>query len=274
MKKIEFLTVNDVIEIHNILTQDALDSEDPISPPGVKDFNLLESAVFRQWSGYGDYLKYDNPILNAASLCYGICCNHSLHNGNKRTALVTMLCHLDKNGFTFQNELSQDKLYSFMLKVAKHTVSGNRRKKKQHNESDIEIYAMAKWINRYTRKIQIGERSLSYNELERILKNHNIYFENPKDNKIDLIRKTIEKTTVKRIFSKNIETEKLVEDKIANIPYWPGRPVGRGLVKSIRKQAGLTSKDGVDSAQFYGNETIPEEYIQKYKKTLRRLAKT
>lgn len=270
MPNIETLTVEDVIEIHERLVVDAANSDDPISPPGVKNQGLLESAVARQYAGFGGQLKYDDPIANAASLCYGICSNHPLHNGNKRTALVALLCHLDKNGLTFNNRTSQDNLYSFMLNIASHKIAPKKKIKRSHDQSDAEVEAMSDWIRKKSRKIEKGERSVSYPELERILRQHDVYFENQKNNYVDVIRYTNEKRR-KGLFGKE---EVRVARKVANIPYWPGRTVGKNLVKSIRKQAGLTHNDGVDSALFYGTETPPDDFIQKYKKVLSKLAKT
>ncbi|EKO3782299.1 hypothetical protein V9R59_000615 [Vibrio harveyi] len=73
--------------------------------------------------------------------------------------------------------------------------------------------------------------------------------------------------------------DRIVEDtrKIANIPYFPNRTVGKTLVKSIRKQANLTHLThhyGVDSSIFYGQEATPDDFIQKYKGVLSKLAKT
>jgi hypothetical protein len=42
--------------------------------------SLLGSAVSRQESGYGSLLKYHDPILNAATLLYGLCNDHQFHN--------------------------------------------------------------------------------------------------------------------------------------------------------------------------------------------------
>ncbi|MDN7125059.1 type II toxin-antitoxin system death-on-curing family toxin [Pseudidiomarina sp. 1APP75-32.1] len=269
MSKIETLTMEEVIWIHERLTADALASDDPISPPGVKDMGLLESAIYRQRAGYGSFLKYDTPISNAASLCFGICNNHALHNGNKRTALVSLICHLDKNGYTFTDRASQQSLYSFMLRVAGHQLLTKKRKGKAI--ADDEVKAMTEWLAKKTRKVQKGEKSISYNELERVLKEHDVYFENHKSNYVDVVKYS-NISRRKGIFGKK-ETVR-VGEKVAHIPYWPGRPVGKGLVKSIRRQAGLTHEHGVDSTLFYGNETLPDEFIQRYKKVLRKLAKT
>ena len=270
MADINLLSKEDVIKIHERLALDAENSSDPISPPGIKDEGLLESAIHRQHVGYGGKLKYDDPLSNAATLCYGVCCNHPLHNGNKRTALVSLLCHLDKNGLTFNGGVSQEELYSFMVKVAGHKLAVKKFAKKVSDKSDAEVLSMSEWIRKRTRKIQKGERSLSYSELEKVLKDHDVLFENTKGNYADLVKYwwVIKR---KNIFKKESVWE---GEKVANIPYFPGRTVGKLLVKSIRKQAGLTHEDGVDSAIFYGNETTPDDFIQRYRGTLNKLAKT
>jgi death-on-curing family protein len=270
LSNIELLSKEDIVEIHNRLVTDAAKSDDPISPPGIKNEGLLESAVSRQNVGFGGQLKYNDPISNAASLCYGVCCNHPLHNGNKRTALVSLLCHLDKNGFTFNSRTNQDNLYSFMLNVAGHKLVPKKKLNKGHDQSDLEVTAMTDWVRKRTRRIEKGERSVTYPELEKILKQHDVYFENQKGNYIDVIKYSTEKRKKGWFSSEKVR----VSNKVANVPYWPGRTVGKNLVKSIRKQAGLTHNQGVDSTLFYGNETTPDDFIQKYKKVLSKLAKT
>lgn len=270
MSSIAFLTSEDVIQIHDRLTIDAIESEDPISPPGIKDKNLLESAVSRQHSGYGDYLKYSSPESSAATLCYGICCNHPLHNGNKRTALVAMLCHLDKNGITFNDEVSQDYLYNFMLKVAGHKLIPKKKLKTVIDRVDAEVEFMTKWIKKRTRKISKGERPISYKEFEKRLKQYDVTFENHKGNYVDVF-KTKHVKIRKGLFGSEYVEKKI---KVANIPYWPNRSVGRTLIKSVRKKAKLTPEYGIDSLQFYRGESTPDDFIIKYKKTLNKLAKT
>jgi death-on-curing protein len=75
-------------------------SNDPVDTPGPRDFGLLESAIARQQTGARHVLKYDTLYSNAATLTFGLCCNHPFHNGNKRTALISMIAHLEKNGHT------------------------------------------------------------------------------------------------------------------------------------------------------------------------------
>ncbi len=84
-----------------MLCKDFAPSSDPIFPPGVKSEALLESAVNRQQSGWGDYFHTTIPSV-MPTLTYGICSNHPFHNGNKRTSLVAMLAHLDTDDFTLR----------------------------------------------------------------------------------------------------------------------------------------------------------------------------
>ncbi|SPK71025.1 conserved protein of unknown function [Cupriavidus taiwanensis] len=117
---IRTISSEEVLSIHEQLAFDMASSGDAISPAGVKSEGLLHSAVGRQTTGFGDKLKYSTVEANAATLCYGICCNHPFHNGNKRTALVSMLSHLDRNDRTFDSSVSQDDLYELMKKIAGH----------------------------------------------------------------------------------------------------------------------------------------------------------
>src|SRR5215472_1749929 len=94
---LSILNVAEVEAIHHALVRHFQESGDPITPAGVKDRALLESAVSRQVVGSTDNLKYREPRANAATLLYGLCMNHAFHNGNKRTALVGCLEHLDGN---------------------------------------------------------------------------------------------------------------------------------------------------------------------------------
>lgn len=267
---IEFLNCDEVVEIHRLLTEDAKNTEDPISPPGIKDLDLLESAISRQLFGLGGKLKYGTPYSNAATLCYGVCLNHAFYNGNKRTALVSMMCHLDKNNLTFKQGVDQDTLYELMKKLAGHNLVPKKKMKKSSNLSDLEVEELARWLKRNTRKVVKNERTITYQEFERILNDNHVYLKNKRNNYADVIQTKIIKE--KRMFRK--EKVKIEEVKIANIPYWPGRTVGKKLIKSVRQKAGLTHHQGVDSNLFYGDVMTPDDFIQKYQKVLRKLAKT
>lgn len=259
------LTVDDVLNIHNELVKDFLNSKDPIEPPGIRgEGELLDSAIARQHVGYGKDYKYPDPIINAASLCYGVCCNHCFHNGNKRTALVALLCHLDKNNITFKNEIHQDELYSLMLKIASHRFAPKRHK---HDTSDIEVKEISTWLNRRTRKLKKGEKTITFRELKKILKDYDIHFENPKGFYVDIVKYEYKRPT---LFSK----KQRIGNRVAHIPLpKEGMDVGKKVLRSVRKSCGLSEEDGYDTEMFYGSETSIDKFIVRYKKTLKRLAK-
>lgn len=262
---IAMLTYDEVFNIHRELVNDFAGTSDPIEPWGVRENGrLLQSAVYRQHVGLGTVLKYPTPIANAATLCYGICCNHAFHNGNKRTSLVSMLCHLDKNGLMLVEDVSQDDLYSFMLKIASHRFAP---KKQKRDGSEIEVEEITRWLNRNTRAIRKGEKIVTFRELRQVLRRFDIELEHPKGNYIDVVKYEWKR---KHLFGK----KERIGQRVAHIPYpREGQEVGRKVLKSIREACGLTEKDGYDSEMFYGAEKNVDYFIMRYKRTLKRLAK-
>lgn len=265
MSECRTLTFDDILAVHNVLVADFASSPDPIEPSGVRDDgSLLHSAITRQSVGLGSQLKYPDALSNAATLCYGICCNHAFHNGNKRTALVSMLCHLDRNGLVLQAEVGQDELYSFMLKIASHKFAP---KKRTTDSTDVEVGEIRRWLHRHTRQISKGERVVTFRQLRQILHQYHVELENPKGNYIDVIRYQQKR---KHLFAK----KEWIGTRVAHIPYpREGEVVGKKVLKGIRQQCGLTDADGVDSEMFYSAETAIDSFVLRYRGTLRRLAK-
>ncbi len=74
------------------VAQRAFGTEVPLYP------DRLSSAVARQSTGIGNHMKYTTVPQIAATLFYGLCLGHAFDNGNKRTALVSMLVLLERNG--------------------------------------------------------------------------------------------------------------------------------------------------------------------------------
>jgi death-on-curing protein len=256
---IETLSTDDVLSIHEVLAEDFAAADDPISPSGVRSMELLESAVSRQYAGFHDRLKYDNPVSNAATLAYGICLNHPFHNGNKRTSLVTLLCHLDKNDLTFEDATTQDELYDFMMKVASHAFG--KRASSRNDVSDVEVAEMSKWIRRRTRRVEKGERTITFRQLKGILVAHGFSLENPKGNMIDLVKYEPRFNW----FGLRPDTERVRIMRIGNPG--DGQVVGKSLIKEIRERCGLTDRHGVDSHTFYAKSRQADYFIGRYRRT-------
>jgi death-on-curing protein len=152
-----------------------------------------------------------------------------------------------------------------MLRVASHGFAeqhGNR------DQSDYEVVQMARWLRQKTRRVERGERIVTFRELKRILLNRGFDFEDLRDNSIELIRYEDEKTFFG--FGKT----KRVRKRIMRMSYpGDGAEVGRDMLRELRMRCGLTNEDGVDSAAFYTGMRDPDFFVSRYRGTLRRLAK-
>lgn len=261
---IHTLSAADVLSIHEVLAADFAAAADPISPPGIKSEHLLQSAVSRQLTGYDGKMKYETAVMNAAALTYGICSNHPFHNGNKRTSLVSLLCHLDKNDLTFSEKTSHDELYDFMLKVANHGFAERGRK---GDQSDAEVEEMGRWIRKRTRKVERGERIVTFRELKSILGTYGFQLEDLRDNSCDLVR--YEDKSVWLGFGK--KTQRI---RVMRMGYpGDGQVVGKNLLRAVREQCSLTDRDGIDSHAFYARARPTDYFVATYRGTLRRLAR-
>ena len=86
-------TLQDIYELHTQL-ENAF-----VLSPGVRDENLLASAVNTPFQTFMGNDLYPSLYDKAAQLCYGIANNHPFTDGNKRTALHSMYVYLIINGF-------------------------------------------------------------------------------------------------------------------------------------------------------------------------------
>ena len=84
---IQFL-LNDIIDFHEALERTfAMEA-------GIHDHGLLESAVNTPFQTFGGVDLYPSVFDKAARLCYGLAKDHLFRDGNKRTALHSMLVYL------------------------------------------------------------------------------------------------------------------------------------------------------------------------------------
>ena len=86
-------TLQDIYELHTQLENAFVLSS------GVRDENLLASAVNTPFQTFMGNDLYPSIYDKAAQLCYGLANNHPFTDGNKRTALHSMYVYLIINGF-------------------------------------------------------------------------------------------------------------------------------------------------------------------------------
>jgi len=88
----KFLRVEDVIFIQ----ERQLAEEGGLA--GIRDRNLLESAVMQPMATFGGEFLHEDIFQMAAAYLFHIVMNHCFIDGNKRTGLVTALSFLEVNG--------------------------------------------------------------------------------------------------------------------------------------------------------------------------------
>ena len=236
-----------VTQIHFHLVEDFRKSRDPIDPPGVRDDNLLKSAVHRVHTALGGESKYPTIPMAAAALLHAIIHNHPFHNGNKRTALVAMLVFLDRNGHVLSVE--EDSLFDFLLRIAAHDVAAPG----EEQLADREMLEIAKWVHRWSRTLSSANRCLKFHELREILTRYDCTFDHPKrGNRINVLRGHLKTQVAYRNEGTDVEVN---------------------TIRKLRKDLHLTDEDGIDSDIFYNAKEQITGFIHRYRHTLDRLAK-
>ena len=114
---IKFLTLSEVL----LILEDQIRNYGGIY--GVRDINLLSSAIYMPESTFdGKYLHKTIPAM-AAAYAFHICQNHPFIDGNKRAALASSLVFLDINGFEFT--CKNETLYNEIMDLAKGNINKN-----------------------------------------------------------------------------------------------------------------------------------------------------
>jgi death-on-curing family protein len=268
------LSVEDVLYIHRRVCEDFATADDPVGFGGTRDQGqLLESAVYRQHIGFGGNLKFGGTYESAATLAFGLCCNHPFNNGNKRTALVAMLAHLQQNHHSVFG-INQDDLYAMIKDVATHTLGIGRippRRKRQDDytprEADEEVQAIASWLEPRARKIHRGEQQITYRQLTQILAKHGFKLAERKSNYAGIFKEVRKRKGP--LLKLTVEWQ-----RVGKIGYpSEGRLVGMKEIKHIRRICELDEPNGCDTESFYEGADRIEPFINGYRKVLTRLSK-
>jgi death on curing protein len=91
----KYLTVKDVLLLHDISIDKFGGSH------GLRDFGLLESAVARPQSTFDGEDLYPDIFLKAGALVHSLLLNHQFVDGNKRTAMFSLMTFVELNGYKF-----------------------------------------------------------------------------------------------------------------------------------------------------------------------------
>ena len=105
-----FLSIEEILYIHS----DQIENYG--GTHGVRDLNLLASAVSQPEQSFGGEFLHPDVFSMAAAYLFHLCQNHPFIDGNKRTALASSLVFLEINGEEIEDP--GDSLYALTIKVA------------------------------------------------------------------------------------------------------------------------------------------------------------
>lgn len=104
------IEIQEVLIIHDILIKEFGGSE------GIRDYNLLVSALGRPFGGTQNEEFYPTVYEKAGALIESLVKNHPFVDANKRTGYVMMRLFLLSNGHNIR--ASQDEKYEFVMNIA------------------------------------------------------------------------------------------------------------------------------------------------------------
>jgi death on curing protein len=107
---VKYLYPNQILYLHErILNQSG-------GLVGLRDENLLQSAVYRPQVTFGSQELYPDLFSKVAALGHSLIQNHPFADGNKRAGFEAMRLMLRLNGFDLKT--SQQMKYKFVILVA------------------------------------------------------------------------------------------------------------------------------------------------------------
>lgn len=104
------------MSVLRLLNKQAQSREEYGGSDGVRDYNLLDSALENPFQSFGGEELYPTLQAKAARLGYGLIKNHCMIDGNKRIGTHAMLVFLAINGIEL--DYTQKELYETILAIA------------------------------------------------------------------------------------------------------------------------------------------------------------
>lgn len=245
--KVSRLTIEDVVAIRTQMSRSLIADQSAFGQTAPLWPDKLEMAVNRQFTSGGGIYKYQTVWQVGATLAYGLTLSHAFENGNKRTALVALLIFLNRNKVLLV-EVSEDDLYNLMTSIATHQLpieTGSQR------TADEEVASLAGWLKAHGRALELGDQSIEFRELKKLLISQGCEFDAPKGNFIKIRRG-------KRTFNTGYPR--------------PSFEVSVQEIKRIRRGLHLDEIHGFDSQGFYNLEGAVESFVNTHRNLMRRLA--
>lgn len=264
------LSAKQVLRAHFCIAEYFLKEGSGIGGFGAKSSGLLLSALSRQLVGFDGRRKWTTVHEKAATLMFGLVMNHPFHDANKRTAYLSTIHYLYRMGFIM--EATEKELEDLTVLVAKNGLGKFPRYRDLKRKSDDpEVEFISHFLKKNTRKIDREQYMVTYRELEKILKPYGVWLESPQNNKIDVMRWEEVEVPRRRLFGKPKKTKEVRRVCALGFPGWT-KQIGKGRLKYLRKELGLTAENGVDSQSFFNGVDDMQVLLEMYEGALRRLA--
>lgn len=143
-------TGDDVLALHFQLVRLFARDPNPISPPGARDMGLVESACGRPRTALGGTEKYRTVEQKGAALFHSLVKNHPFHNGNKRTALITLVTFLWRNDRRVVTEVSDDEVFGMVVGIANNEFPDSNRRR----SADEVVEELSSWLRERTASLE------------------------------------------------------------------------------------------------------------------------
>lgn len=261
------LKVVDVLDAHFLLAEYFVDKDDPMTF-GLRSPRLLASALDRQVVAIGTKLKWTDPFDIIATTFFGLVKNHAFHDGNKRTALLSLLYHLWLCGRVFTE--TQKVLERVTLAVAEDRLGTVHARARQFAKgADAEVRFLSWYLRRNSREIDRRDYVVTYRQLDAILRKFGFGLANPKGNHIDVVKRTNVRKRVGLLRREVVEEE----HRVCHIgfPGWKSQVSKRDL-STVRAATNLVPESGYDSQVFFMDVNPMEAFVTAYEGALMRLA--
>jgi len=137
------------------------------------------------------------------------------------------------------------------------------------NDTDGKVRLIADFLRRNTRARDDSTRTVTYSDLNRVLRRHGFELRNPSGNYINVMR--IEPAKPGRFLGIGARPERAIFLAQIGFPGWKDQ-VHKAALKRVREATNLTSQDGCDTKVFFEDAEPIAVLISEYAEPLKRLA--
>lgn len=152
----QYINMSDALRAHYILadyfTDNTANQEEEKMLVGLKDANLLASAIGRQIVEFDGKKKYDNGIDICSTLFYGMVKDHAFLDGNKRTSLLLLLYQMQLFGYYPKAQFKQFEDLAKFVAANQLPIKYRNVWKKFYKQDDPEIKTISYIIRRLSIK--------------------------------------------------------------------------------------------------------------------------